>query len=69
MIGTSVLAVGLATLQVVAPTGVAFVVGILALASFVGVSVVQPDVPALHRAAWCLLLTYILVAIIALARP
>ncbi|MCA9171935.1 MAG: hypothetical protein KDB23_29910 [Planctomycetales bacterium] len=68
LLATTVMAFGLATLQFVAPTALAFVIGLITLGAIIGINIYEPETPNVRRAAWCLVLTYVLVALVALWR-
>ena len=66
MLATLVIAVGLATLQLVLPIFVVFLLGVVAFAFLVAVSVWQPAKPTLYVMLWSFLFLYIMTSLVLL---
>ena len=66
MLTTLVIAIGLATLQLVLPIFVVFLLGVVAFAFLVAVSVWQPTKPTLYVMMWSFLFLYIMTSLVLL---
>jgi hypothetical protein len=68
LFGMSACAVALALTQALAPSLIAGTVGLVAFSALIAVLVCQPERREVHAIAWGLLVLYVLLAVVALAR-